>query len=179
MNRHTPSVFYGVFNAEAISRLIRATVEFGSESDRFAAVSFEKRRSFSADFAHSPENTWLYERVWELFVAFNQTYALEITDIQAPIQIIRYPNGGRIDWHLDGGREQTKNERKLSLSIQLSSPDDYRGGDLEFAGQSVEPLSRTIGSAICFPSYCVHRVTPITEGERFSLVCFAVGPRFR
>jgi len=38
---------------------------------------------------------------------------------------------------------------------------------------------KTRGTATLFPSYLLHRVTPVTQGERFSLTIWAHGPQFR
>ena len=40
-------------------------------------------------------------------------------------------NRGQYDWHLDIG-EMSSSTRKLSISIQLSDPEDYEGGELQF-----------------------------------------------
>lgn len=84
-----------------------------------------------------------------------------------------------MDWHVDSGSSESGIVRKLSISVQLSLPTDYEGGELEFAGHEQNAFSRIAGTVTCFPSYCVHRVTPILSGERCSLVCFALGPAFR
>lgn len=78
-------------------------------------------------------------------------------------------------FHADSGRVAPY--RKLSITVQLSDEKDYQGGDLQF--QIVkEPMSVTKkkGTAIIFPSNLQHRVLPITEGERISLVCWISGP---
>lgn len=68
--------------------------------------------------------------------------------------------------------------RKLSLSIQLSPPYDYSGGQLEF--QNIDsPADRGIGSLIAFPSFIQHRVTPVDSGVRSSLVVWVHGKPFR
>ncbi len=64
--------------------------------------------------------------------------------------------------------------------IQLSDPDDYAGGRLEImpSGSVVEAASAR-GAATVFPSYLLHRVTPVTRGTRRSLTIWAHGPAFR
>ena len=70
--------------------------------------------------------------------------------------------------------------RKLSLSLQLTDPSQYEGCDLQFqGGRRIETAPRTRGALIAFPSYVLHRVTPITRGVRKSLVCWVSGPEFR
>ena len=70
--------------------------------------------------------------------------------------------------------------RKLSLTIQLTDPSKYEGGDLEIF-QSHEPLKmgKEQGMAILFPSYVLHGVIPVTKGERCSLVGWFTGDPFK
>ena len=61
--------------------------------------------------------------------------------------------------------------RKLSFSLQLSDSSEYEGCDLEIHG-GPSPLAapRARGSLVAFPSYMMHRVTPIRSGTRKALV---------
>jgi PKHD-type hydroxylase len=70
--------------------------------------------------------------------------------------------------------------RKLSIVLQLTNPSDYEGGDLEIYEQT-DPLimNKQQGTLILFPSYKLHRVTPVTKGVRHSLVAWITGPNFR
>lgn len=99
-------------------------------------------------------------------------------------------------------------DRKVSVSIQLSDSDDYTGCDLTFPGwdtmfenaekdkeqeivgmsfldgspllySDAQTVLRQKGTAIFFPSMFAHRVTPIESGERFALVCWLQGPKYR
>lgn len=82
--------------------------------------------------------------------------------------------------HMDMAHGKTP-QRKLSFSVQLSDPASYVGGDLEFhsVGDRFYPASRDQGTMTLFPSYMIHRVTPITHGTRYSLVGWIVGPPFK
>jgi len=102
------------------------------------------------------------------------------------MQVARYVDGGGYGWHVDSFQDQGF-VRKLSVSIQLSDPSTYDGGELQWCwfgsseGQRIpkpEGLSLR-GSVVVFPSYHLHRVTPVTRGERWSLVGWVRGPRFR
>ena len=71
-------------------------------------------------------------------------------------------------------------KRKLSLSVQLTDPADYDGGDLEFVNHlGNEDEFRKQGSIIVFPSYLSHRVTTVTRGARRSMIAWVFGPPFR
>ena len=98
-----------------------------------------------------------------------------------PVQIGRYGLDGHYKWHNDepvSFRDGTGAQRKISVSLLLSDPDTYEGGDFLFAGQE-QPLTRKQGSIIVFPSYTEHTVTPVTKGVRYSAVIWARGPYFK
>lgn len=85
-------------------------------------------------------------------------------------------------WHCDTFHSNpAPKDRKLSIGIQLSSPDDYVGGEFEFRG--CDPLNKELfrpqGSVLIFPSIFEHRVTAITSGVRYSLVSWIDGPKWR
>jgi len=90
---------------------------------------------------------------------------------------------GKYDWHCDTfWANPTAYDRKLSIVIQLSDSDDYEGGDFEIDHQYAQlPVDqvRAKGTVIVFPSFLNHRVTPVTKGERRSLVSWVQGPKFR
>ena len=71
--------------------------------------------------------------------------------------------------------------RKLSFSIQLSSPEDYEGGNLQLldeGGQSYI-IPRQRGCIVLFDSDTQHRVLKVTKGTRKSIVGWVVGPRWK
>lgn len=83
---------------------------------------------------------------------------------------------GHYDWHRDdspGG--SAKWERLLSVVVLLSSPAEFGGGVLEFEGSPSPELQQ--GTLVVFPSSLRHRVTPVTQGVRHSLVAWAYGER--
>tara|TARA_B100001996_G_C18492492_1_gene528186 strand:- start:117 stop:749 length:633 start_codon:yes stop_codon:yes gene_type:complete len=70
--------------------------------------------------------------------------------------------------------------RKLSFTIQLSDENSYEGGDFCFHTSPIPTiLPKKRGTLICFPSFVLHEVTPITKGSRNSLVGWIVGPNFK
>lgn len=74
--------------------------------------------------------------------------------------------------------------RKISFSLQLSSPDDYTGGDLQFHNnnfnkEGIITAPREKGSLILFDSRLPHRVTKVKEGTREAIVGWVLGPRWK
>jgi len=97
------------------------------------------------------------------------------------------------DYTPSDGFQHTNNQkmankvRKLSFTLNLVDGDEYAGGDLKFDygphsdGERFNTCTeiRPQGSAIVFPSYMYHQVTPVTKGTRYSLVNWIIGNPFR
>ena len=87
--------------------------------------------------------------------------------------------------HDPEGKYRKGKVRKLSVTCQLSDPNDYEGGNLEL-GELSEDMTLKIykaekqkGSITVFPSFVYHRITPITKGTRYSLVVWNLGVPFK
>lgn len=129
----------------------------------------------------NPDTAWLYHRVEEIVLRLNeQFFRYELYALSESFQYTVYDGakGGHFDWHKDHGNAQEA-PRKISLSLQLSDEDAYRGCDLEIHGDWRQAAPRKRGTLIAFPSFMLHRVTPIEAGIRKSLVIWAAGPEFR
>lgn len=123
------------------------------------------------------ETDWLLERMDEVIRRANRHYGFQLDSIETPLQLVRYKSGGHIRPHFDRGSGASA--RKISFSIQLSTSHEYGGGDLQFAGLTRHPpFMREQGAAVAFPSFMLHEVTSLLEGERCVLVFFACGPAF-
>jgi PKHD-type hydroxylase len=89
-----------------------------------------------------------------------------------------YGDGGHYDWHADLGPGISN--RKLSVVLQLSDPKDYVGGDLQMnTGGAITTVPKEYGLLCFFPSFVLHRVTPLTSGTRTSLVTWLCGANLR
>ncbi|NBP15838.1 2OG-Fe(II) oxygenase [bacterium] len=127
------------------------------------------------------ENQWVFKKLTDTVNVINDTFFNYDLKYIENLQFTMY-NGENKDFyskHIDMGY-QTVNTRKLSFSLQLSDPNDYKGGDLVLHYQEkpiVLPKER--GTCLFFPSYTLHQVTPVTKGTRYSLVGWVMGPRFK
>jgi len=124
---------------------------------------------------------WLYDRFWQAAQALNERFfCVDISGIEGNIQIARYDSSdqGFYDWHTDFG--DVAPQRKISISVQLSRPEDYEGGELELIFRNPPArMAKSRGAFIAFPSFAVHRVRPVTRGTRWSLVAWITGSRWR
>lgn len=142
-------------------------------------------------YIHPEEwNKWLYDLLFPLVEESNSKYYhFDIDIVTDPIHYVIYPSptslqsndGGHLEWHMDIGDYEV-NRRKLALTVELSNPEDYEGGDFEILfGGAKEPVRfpRNKGDVFIFPTFLMHRVTPITKGERRALVFWVGGRPFR
>ena len=82
---------------------------------------------------------------------------------------------GFFNWHKDNDGETDNNEilrRTISVSIQISDPSDYEGGELLIMDDDgcIEKVFKIKGTITVFPSDILHKVEPVTKGNRKSLV---------
>jgi PKHD-type hydroxylase len=126
------------------------------------------------------KNAWIAGILMYIAKIENLNYGFDISAIRE-LQITQYEIGGKYDWHHDVIPVYPC-QRKLSMIVQLSDGSDYVGGDFEFRDDTTEPIANQLrdkGSILIFPSMMMHRVTPITEGVRKSLVAWIEGPAWR
>jgi PKHD-type hydroxylase len=107
-------------------------------------------------------------------------FGFEGMQITEPGQFTHYPVGGFYEWHMDNDITGVKQSpvRKISMTLLLSDPSTFEGGELEFM-QSGKTAKLKQGQAIFFASWLQHRVKPVTRGERKSLVMWFGGPSFK
>ena len=126
---------------------------------------------------------WVMDRMIRLVSDANRAaFGFDLTDFGESAQVARYgaERQGHFDWHSDIGAGQWAARRKLTVVVQLSDPDAYEGGKLEiWPSNAVIAAAATRGTATVFPSFVLHRVTPVTFGTRWSLTLWAHGPAFR
>lgn len=126
-------------------------------------------------------HTWIFDKIYTGMLDMNQQFwQFELEKLET-VQFSKYGIGQHYGDHMDMSWNDTYNQRKLSCSIQLSDPDSYQGGDLQFHQPSNDYVTapRDLGAIVVFPSFSIHRVTPVTQGERHSLVGWAVGRHFK
>ena len=133
------------------------------------------------------EDNKVNEVAWDFLNEANtRQFNFKINSFQL-VQFARYRDGGHYGWHRDVNESAISPNgemRKLSLTLCLTDPKEYEGGELQFFNGERPEEQRIIndiqdqGSVIVFDSRDWHRVTPVTKGTRYSLVCWSVGPNF-
>ena len=129
---------------------------------------------------------WLYRKLMDMAIeANNVLWNFDLISVDEEIQYTEYlaSENGHYGWHQDFGPDNMC-LRKVSLTVQLSDPSEYEGGDLEISkgGLSEDSgykMHRGKGTVVIFPSYMMHRVTPITRGTRRSFVLWVGGSHYK
>jgi PKHD-type hydroxylase len=129
------------------------------------------------------ETIWIYDKLaWVIRQLNGQFYKFDMFGFTEDLQYTIYneETTGHYTWHIDMGSSGSMSPRKLSLVLQLTDPEEYEGGDLELMTSS-DPIAvlKQRGLISVFPSFVLHRVTPVTKGTRRTLVVWACGPEFK
>lgn len=180
--------FEKAFSQEEIRRIhgladqvdfIQATTENDDGTEELETV----RKSSIKWLPKNEDSFWLYNKVGEMAMEANDNmYKFDLTNFREEFQYTIYPkDAGHYDWHMDIGGSGLLTQRKLSCTIELSEHGaDYEGGKLQAnLGRGITEMPQGAGTAVFFPSFFVHRVTPVTKGVRKSLVLWMGGHHYK
>lgn len=165
-----------VLDKELDSSEIKAVDELLKDSKltKFTNVDL----SFSSCWINYNDNTaWLYGRIAKLFEYTNNGYQIPDLVMIEKIAYFEYDVNDYHALHADVDMGIPFSSRKLSMIINLSSSEDYRGGDIEFTtGHTPYNVSRSAGSAIIGPSYLLKQIKHVTSGKRRHLIAWINSP---
>lgn len=91
-----------------------------------------------------------------------------------PPMFNRYQGGGAYGFHIDNAirvHPQTGERIRtdISTTVFLSDPDSYDGGELEIQDNyGTQRIKLPAGHAVVYPGTSLHRVCPVTQGERLA-----------
>ena len=138
---------------------------------------------------------WIYKEIQPYIRQANASAGWNFQwDFSEACQFTKYEKGQYYDWHCDGWDQPYQREpndpangkiRKLSVTVTLSDPKEYTGGELEFDFKNQNPNKKpdirkcteilSKGSLVVFPGFVWHRVCPVKKGKRHSLVIWNLG----
>jgi len=123
---------------------------------------------------------WVFRRVTDIVLNLNERFfKFDLFGLNEGFQFTNYKApSGKYGKHID--RSMNMSVRKLSISIQLTDPKEYQGGELYlYQAEKGDLMDKTQGTLIMFPSYVLHEVMPVIKGERNSLVTWVTGKQFK
>lgn len=189
ISEHHFVTYPDAFNDEELGKMIdyldllkqqRATVGGTEENADIDGI----RKSNVAWLTCNNESQWIYDRMaWVARLLNGQFYKFDLYGFFEDMQYTVYDGKeeGHYSWHQDSGTLSNNfPPRKFSLVLQLTDPSEYEGGDLELLTNANPTIvKKQKGLVSAFPSYMLHRVTPVTSGIRKTLVAWVCGPSFR
>jgi PKHD-type hydroxylase len=173
----------GVFTPEECDKIVNYGNNLPTEKAGIGSLNIEqqdKRATTISWIMPTNEIGWLYNKLASIILDVNKeafnfhlygfTEMLQFTTYNAP--------GDHYVFHTD--KIFNGPIRKLSFTLQLTDPINYEGGDLVYKIQEEDQIvPKTQGTLCIFPSYTLHKVTPVTKGKRQSLVGWLGGPNFK
>lgn len=158
-----------------------AQVHVNKHDDQHFGVDNEHRRSNIKWIRNNPMSKWLHEKIaYKILEINSKLFKFNLHETEA-LQYTEYCESykGCFNWHHDIIKIGN-NIRKLTVSICLTDPLSYVGGEFQFFNGTKNNLTvnQPLGSIIVFPSWIMHQVTPVTKGKRITLVTWANGPEF-
>jgi len=154
---------------------------------RAKGIKEDKDRNSSISWIPPAKAPALYQPIHEWIVRINNNnFGFDPMQLIEAGQYAEYSKGDFYNWHMDSvvNMKDMPTVRKISMTLLLSDPEDYEGGYLQiFGGNFFEAEKSKIkierGHAVFFASFLLHRVTPVTKGNRKSLVMWFGGTPFK
>jgi PKHD-type hydroxylase len=149
--------------------LARAAFVDGRATAGFAARVVKNNRQAASDRKLETVRKLVTERIMG-----NEVFRLAVRPkALTPLMFSRYEHGMHYGSHvddvlMDGLRTD------VSFTLFLSEPDAYDGGELVIESASGEDAVKLeAGSLVAYPSTALHRVAPVTRGQRLAAVGWA------
>ncbi|HBD13649.1 MAG TPA: hypothetical protein DCZ13_15990 [Porticoccaceae bacterium] len=167
-----------VFTAKECESIIEQGLQYRQEAAEAAKEYPGRVRHCQVAWfpADDGDCAWIHQRMAEVFERVNkESWGFNLNGVSEAAQFTVYKPQDFFDWHMDVG-DGDYSYRKLSSVLHLNDAGDYHGGELQIhAEKDVRVAPAAVGAVIVFPSYILHRVTPVTEGTRYSLVQWSRG----
>lgn len=181
-------VWPNALDDELCDKIIKTAMKYDPED---GIIGFDASGRLDKDY-RSSKVRWINN--YEYFVsalimyfareANRSALDMDIFDYVTELQFTEYNEDykGKYDVHHDvNWFKDPVSERKLSVVVQLSKPEDYEGGRFSFKSipNPTDQQFMPRGSVLVFPSFFEHSVSEVTKGTRYSLVSWIQGPKIR
>lgn len=180
-------VYHNVFSKEDCEKII----DYGNSKEKNVATLIDAtQNSYIEKDVRNSNVVWMdlideeikfcFQRISEVVNdANNNFFKFDILGFVERFQFAEYTSPhGNFNWHID---KVYKNKiRKLTAVVMLSDTSSFEGGilELKFNNEETNPNIKQ-GDIIIFPSYVLHRVTPVTFGTRYTMVGWVTGAQFK
>ena len=176
---HTYAYWEKLFTPEECEKIIEIAKNKGlTQGETSGKLDI---RSSKISWLYAVDNLdWVFKRITDAVLNLNNRFfQFDIYALNEGLQFTNYKApSDKYGKHID--RRFNNIIRKLSLSIQLTNPEEYEGGELIlYEDEKGKEMKKEQGTLVLFPSYILHEVKPVIKGERNSLVAWITGKQFK
>lgn len=182
-----------LFTEQELSNIIGLGEELKPQNAKTYGVREQYRDSHVSWIELGFQTKWLYKKLIDKMKEVNDSNWKFQHQLVEKLQYTRYDTSQHYNWHPDQRTEPYTLQdgddamiglvRKISFSVLLN--DDYEGGNFEIeyglpdSDDRVKTILPKKNLTIFFPSFIMHRVTPVTNGTRRSLVGWVCGQPYQ
>jgi hypothetical protein len=120
------------------------------------------RKYYSQPIIYSLETKWLFDK---LKTFFEEQSNIQIKKNKEDIHFHKFVKG---DWF--GKHNDNRDNRIYAVGVLLN--ENFKGGDFKLYNPTEQTLNKVVGNTYLFDVRIEHEITPILDGERFSLLWF-------
>lgn len=120
------------------------------------------RKYHSQPITYSLETKWLFDK---LKIFFEEQSNIQIKKNKEVIHFHKFVKG---DWF--GKHNDIRENRLYAVGVLLNG--DFSGGDFKLYNPNEIILNKIVGNTYLFDVRIDHEITPILDGERYSLLWF-------
>ena len=124
--------------------------------------NFKDRKYNSQPINYSLETQWLFDKLKKFVETKTE---IKFRSIKKQIHFHKFTKG---DWF--GKHNDVSDKRLYAVGVLLN--DDFEGGDFKLYNPNEIILDKLIGNTYVFDVRLTHEITPILDGERYSLLWF-------
>ena len=167
-------IISNILNVDQLTRLRQWIAESPFESGERTAGARARRvkdnLQMTRDATHRKA---IHEMIISTLLGNSEFRRTALPKSLRPPMISRYQPGMAYGPHVDdalmGKDNQTRSD--LSFTIFIADPTDYDGGELTIMfSTGEEEVKLPAGSMYLYPSSTIHRVQPVTRGERLAIL---------
>ena len=169
---NTYSYWEKVFTKEECEKIIKIAKNKGLTKGTTRSKDETDVRQSQICWLYAFDNLeWVFKKITDIVLNLNSRFFnFDIFGLNEGLQFTNYKApSNKYGKHIDKGLDNVI--RKLSLSIQLTNPKEYEGGEL-FIHNQEQGIKLDYGDVVAFPSNFMfpHSVDKITKGTRWSIV---------
>lgn len=146
-------VLFSKQECEFVLNLVKSNLQNWNSKDR---------KYNSQPINYSLKTNWLFDKL--------KKFVEENTDIKIKTikETIHFHKFTKDDWF--GKHNDDRDNRLYAIGVLLN--DNFKGGDFKLYNPIEQTLNKVVGNTYLFDVRIEHEITPILDGERFSLLWF-------